>query len=67
MGVVKFFNSDRGFGFIRRDDGQGDIFVHISDLKKSSIDAVSEGDRLAFNAEQSQNGKGLKAVGIKRV
>lgn len=65
-GKVKFFNEDRGFGFISSDGGP-DVFFHISALKKSGIIEVDEGERLVFDTEPSKKiGKGPQAVNIKR-
>ncbi len=56
-GTVKFFNSTKGFGFIERDDGESDVFVHISSLEKSGISTANEGDRLKFDIEIDRRGK----------
>jgi len=62
-GSIKFFNVDRGFGFIKRDDGKGDVFVHIKDLRKTGIETVDEGDELSFEIEKTE--KGWRAVNVK--
>jgi cold shock protein len=52
IGKLKFFNHDRGYGFIAPDDGsRGDVFVHIGALKRSGIEDVAEGVRLSFEIE----------------
>ena len=56
-GTVKFFNAMKGFGFITRDDGQPDAFVHISAVKNSGLDELAEGDRLEFDIEVDRRGK----------
>ena len=56
-GVVKFFNSMKGFGFIQRDDGQPDAFVHISAVERAGIPMLNEGDRLEFELEVDRRGK----------
>ncbi len=56
-GTVKFFNDMKGFGFIERDDGGDDAFVHISALERSGMGPVEQGDRLAFDIEVDQRGK----------
>ena len=56
-GTVKFFNSMKGFGFIQRDDGQPDAFVHISAVERAGIPALNEGDRLDFDLEVDRRGK----------
>ena len=56
-GTVKFFNSMKGFGFIQRDDGQPDAFVHISAVERAGIPTLNEGDRLDFELEVDRRGK----------
>jgi len=60
-GVVKFFNTSKGFGFIKPSDAGNDIFVHQSGL----IDAIHENDRVQFEVQQGK--KGLNAVNVKVV
>ncbi len=59
-GTVKFFNTDKGFGFIKDDQTQEDIFVHISGL----IDTIQEDDAVSYDVEQGQ--KGLNAVSVRQ-
>jgi cold shock protein len=56
-GTVKFFNSMKGFGFITRDDGQPDAFVHISAVERSGMAGLNEGDRVQFDIEVDRRGK----------
>ena len=56
-GSVKFFNDAKGFGFISRDDGQADAFVHISALQRAGMQGLVEGQRLAFDIEVDDRGK----------
>ena len=56
-GEVKFFNASKGFGFIKRDDGGADCFVHISAVERAGIHAINEGDRLSFDIEVDDRGK----------
>ncbi len=56
-GVVKFFNPMKGFGFIQRDDGQPDAFVHISAVERAGMTSLNEGDRLEFELEVDRRGK----------
>jgi CspA family cold shock protein len=56
-GTVKFFNTMKGFGFITRDDGQPDAFVHISAVERSGLGSINEGDRLEFDLEVDRRGK----------
>lgn len=60
-GTVKFFNTEKGFGFIKSDESKEDIFVHKSGL----IDRINEDDRVEFIVEKGQ--KGLNAVDVRRV
>ena len=56
-GTVKFFNGSKGFGFIQRDDGQPDAFVHISAVERAGMRGLEEGDKLEFELEVDQRGK----------
>ena len=57
QGTVKFFNAMKGFGFISRDDGQPDAFVHISAVERAGLPSLNEGDRLEFEIEVDRRGK----------
>ena len=56
-GTVKFFNSMKGFGFLVRDDGQPDAFVHISAVERSGLSQINEGERYEFDLEVDRRGK----------
>lgn len=56
-GTVKFFNAMKGFGFVQRDDGQPDAFVHISAVERAGMANLNEGDRLEFEIEVDRRGK----------
>lgn len=56
-GTVKFFNAMKGFGFISRDDGQPDAFVHISAVERAGLPTLNEGDRVEFELEVDRRGK----------
>jgi CspA family cold shock protein len=56
-GTVKFFNAMKGFGFITRDDGKEDAFVHISAVERSGLPGINEGDRFEFDLEIDRRGK----------
>jgi CspA family cold shock protein len=47
-GTVKFFNAAKGFGFIQREDGEKDVFVHISAVQGAGLDTLTEGQRVSF-------------------
>jgi len=57
QGTVKFFNATKGFGFITRDDGQPDAFVHISAVERAGMISLNEGDRVEFELEVDRRGK----------
>jgi len=57
QGTVKFFNAMKGFGFISRDDGQPDAFVHISAVERAGLAGLNEGDRVEFELEVDRRGK----------
>ncbi len=56
-GTVKFFNATKGFGFLVRDDGQPDAFVHISAVERSGLSTLNEGERFEFDLEVDRRGK----------
>ncbi|MEK9598109.1 MAG: cold-shock protein [Alphaproteobacteria bacterium] len=56
-GKVKWFNSQKGYGFIEPEDGTQDVFVHISAVKAAGMDDLSDGQSLSYELETGQNGK----------
>ena len=61
-GVVKFFNGERGYGFIKPDDGGRDVFVHITAVEQAGLKVLNEGQKINFDVEPDKKGKGPKAV-----
>ncbi len=64
-GKVKWFNDQKGFGFIAREDGSGDVFVHYSSIKSDGFKSLAEGDAVEFEVIQSD--KGPKAANVTKV
>ena len=61
-GTVKFFNSNKGFGFIEQTDGGPDVFVHVSALQQSGLDGLADGQKVSFDIEQDgRSGKSAAA------
>ena len=56
-GTVKFFNAQKGFGFITPDNGGGDAFVHISAVEASGLGMLNEGQRVSYDLEDDRKGK----------
>jgi CspA family cold shock protein len=56
-GTVKWFNATKGYGFIQPEDGSKDVFLHVSDVQRSGLQDVREGDRLEYDVQQGQQGK----------
>jgi CspA family cold shock protein len=63
-GTVKFFNGERGYGFIKPDDGGRDVFVHITAVERAGLKDLVEGQRITFEVEPDKKGKGPKAVNL---
>lgn len=57
IGTVKFFNGDKGYGFIQPDDGSADSFVHISAVQAAGMTALEKDQRLNYDVETGSNGK----------
>ena len=54
IGTVKWFNGQKGFGFIQPDDGGGDVFVHISAVERAGMTSLQEGQKLGFELERDK-------------
>lgn len=65
-GIVKWFNSTKGFGFIKPDDGAADVFVHISAVERAGMNNLAEGAKLSFDLETGKNGK-TSAVNLRAI
>jgi CspA family cold shock protein len=63
-GTVKWFNAQKGFGFIQPQDGSKDVFVHISAVERAGMATLNEGQSLSYELEQGQQGK-TSAVNLK--
>ena len=65
MGTVKFFNAQKGYGFITPDGGGKDVFVHVTAVERSGLGPLNDGMRISFDTEPDKRGKGPKAVELK--
>ncbi len=63
-GKVKWFNEAKGFGFITRDDGQKDCFVHYSAIQGNGFKTLKEGDKVEFDVVQGQKGPAANNVTV---
>jgi cold shock protein len=57
IGTVKWFNTQKGYGFIQPDGGDKDVFVHISAVERSGIGNLKEGQKVSFDLERDPRGK----------
>ena len=63
-GTVKFFNKEKGFGFITPTAGGKDVFVHVSTVQRAGLPHLNEGMRLSFATEKDPRGRGLQAQSL---
>ena len=63
-GTVKFFNQEKGFGFITPEGGAKDVFVHISAVQAAGLQTLKDGQQVTFDTEPDRRGKGPKAVNL---
>ena len=63
-GKVKWFNSQKGYGFIQPTNGGADVFVHITAVERAGMDGLQEGQTLSYDLEQGQRGR-VSAVNLK--
>ncbi|MDR3375408.1 MAG: cold-shock protein [Ancalomicrobiaceae bacterium] len=61
---MKFFNAEKGYGFITPDEGGADVFVHVSAVERSGFGALDKGQKVSFETEPDKRGKGPKAVNL---
>ena len=64
-GTVKWFNNKKGFGFISREEGDQDVFVHYSSIVAEGYRSLEEGDQVQFTVEEGE--KGPSAVNVQRI
>ncbi|MDO8377379.1 MAG: cold-shock protein [Pseudomonadota bacterium] len=60
-GTVKWFNAQKGFGFIEPENGGGDVFVHISAVERSTLGSIHEGQKLSYELERDQRSGKMSA------
>jgi CspA family cold shock protein len=65
IGTVKWFNAQKGYGFIQPEDGSKDVFVHISAVERAGMGNLAEGQRLSFELERGNQGK-TSAVNLQK-
>ena len=63
-GTVKWFNPQKGFGFIQPQDGGADVFVHVSAVQQAGLSTLNDGQLISFDLEQGRQGK-TSAVNLK--
>jgi CspA family cold shock protein len=64
-GKVKWFNDSKGYGFLTKEDGSGDVFVHYSSIITEGFKSLAEGDNVEFEVEDSE--KGPKATKVNKI
>lgn len=65
-GTVKWFNAQKGYGFVQPDDGSKDVFVHVSAVERAGLGGLREGQKLSYELERGQQGR-VSAIDLKEV
>jgi len=65
-GTVQWVNATKGYGFIQPDDGSKDVFVHVSDVQRSGLQGLNEGDKIDFELQKGQQGK-ISAGNLRKI
>ena len=63
-GQVKWFSDEKGFGFITRDDGEGDVFVHRTGIEGDGLQSLKDGDKVEFDIVQGEKGPAAENVKV---
>ena len=66
-GTVKWFNEQKGYGFIQPESGGADVFVHIRDVEQAGINSLTDGQKIAFEVEADRRSGKNRAVALKPV
>ena len=64
-GTVKWFNAQKGYGFIQPETGGKDVFVHISAVERSGMSSLAEGQKVSFDVEKDQRSGKIAAINLK--
>ena len=64
QGTVKWFNNDKGYGFISNHDGSGDVFVHFSAIQTTGFRTLSEGQKVTYEVEPDERNGKLRAANV---
>ena len=67
VGTVKWFNAQKGYGFIQPENGDKDVFVHISAVERSGLGSLHDGQRLSYDLERDQRSGKMSATNLQAV
>lgn len=67
FGTIKWFNDQKGFGFIQPDDGSNDVFVHISAVERAGMQTLKEGQKISFDLQRDPKKGKYSASNLKNV